>query len=83
MHRQLLFFGKEWFNRRKAWKPLEKYFFEDILQDRSIGLILILSEKNKYLSTREPRFYKWMFQSKIEGQAGYKYPTFPVRILNA
>ena len=34
-------------------------------------------------STREPQFYKKLFQSNIEGKYGSKYPTLPVPIGNS
>ena len=34
-------------------------------------------------STREPQFYKRLFQKNIEGQSGITYPTFTVIIGNA
>ena len=37
----------------------------------------------KDFSTREPHFYKRLFQSNIQGQYGSKHPTFPVPIANA
>ena len=33
--------------------------------------------------TREPQYYKRLFQTNIEGQSGLTYPIFPVTIGNS
>ena len=35
------------------------------------------------VSTIESQFYKRLFKINIEGRSGYKYPTFPVPVVNA
>ena len=52
------------------------------MQDKIIGLILILRELKKISLQEKPHFYKRLFQSKTKGQSGSKYSTFPVTIGN-
>ena len=59
-----------------------KYSFQgkSAISNHWFGLDIECTDKN--LSTREPQFHKRLFQRNIEGQAGSKYPIFPVPIGN-
>ena len=64
-------------------KPKMKYLFQlqSVILKHWFDLDIELVEEN--FSTREPQFYKSLFQTNVEVQDGIKYPIFPVPIGNS
>ena len=63
-------------------KPMKKYLFQGQSTRFKNWFDLDTEWVEQNFSKREPQFKKRRFQRSIKGQAGLKYPTFPVTIVN-
>ena len=63
--------------------PKIKYLFQEQSSRSKRWFDLDIEWVEEKFSTREPKFYKRLFQTNIEGQSGLTYPIFSVPIGNA
>ena len=64
-------------------QPKRKYLFQEQSARSKHWFDLDIEWFEEKFSTREPQFYKRLFQSNIEGQSGITYTIFPVPVSNA
>ena len=78
MRRWLGFVLKYWFRGVNRQKTKRKYLFQGNYKILNNWFYIDIEWIEENFSTREPQFYKSLFQSNIEGQSGSKHPTFSV-----